>query len=118
MNDASDTESNEEERPIFCPYNQESLLAAEARIAQAEIKKNERKKKREEGEVLPHLLSVQLHFNSFDHSSIQYFVSLFFFPTFFNGYHNKLFLANSITRWDGFQCENNVPSDGLHGVSY
>ena len=92
MNDASDTESNEEERPIFCPYNQESLLAAEARIAQAEIKKNERKKKREEGEVLPHLLSVQLHFNSFDYSSIQYFVSLFFFQLFLMAIITSCFL--------------------------
>ena len=65
MNDASDTESNQEERPVFCPYNQESLLAAEARIAQAEIKKNERKKKREEGEVLFHLSSFIFHIYSY-----------------------------------------------------
>ena len=51
MTEASDTESNEEERPVFCPYNRESLIASEARIAEEEAKKNELKKKREEGEV-------------------------------------------------------------------
>ncbi len=52
MTEASETESNEEERPpIFCPYNRESLLASEARIAEEEAKKIELKRKREEGEV-------------------------------------------------------------------
>jgi len=51
MTEASETESNEEERPIFCPYNRESLAASEARIAEEEAKKIELKKKREEGEV-------------------------------------------------------------------
>lgn len=49
-----ETESNEdeEERPVFCPYTRESLIQSEARIAEEEAKRNERKKKREEGEVL------------------------------------------------------------------
>ncbi len=48
-----ETESNEdeEERPAFCPYTRESLVQSEARIAEEEAKRNERKKKREEGEV-------------------------------------------------------------------
>lgn len=49
-----ETESNEdeeEERPVFRPYTRESLLQSEARIAEEEAKRNERKKKREEGEV-------------------------------------------------------------------
>lgn len=53
MIEEHETESNEdeEERPAFCPYTRESLLQAEARIAEEEAKRNERKKKREEGEV-------------------------------------------------------------------
>lgn len=49
-----ETESNEdeeEERPVFRPYTRESLIQSEARIAEEEAKRNERKKKREEGEV-------------------------------------------------------------------
>ena len=48
-----ETESNEdeEERQPFCPYTRESLIQSEARIAEEEAKRNERKKKREEGEV-------------------------------------------------------------------
>lgn len=48
-----DNESNEEdeEGPVFCPYTRESLIQSEARIAEEEAKRNERKKKREEGEV-------------------------------------------------------------------
>lgn len=47
-----DNESNdEEERPVFVPYTRESLIQSEARIAEEEAKRNERKKKREEGEV-------------------------------------------------------------------
>ena len=51
MTEVSESESNEEERPVFCPYNRESLVASEARIAEEEAKKSELKKKREEGEV-------------------------------------------------------------------
>ena len=60
MTEASETESNEEERPIFCPYNRESLAASEARIAEEEAKKIELKKKREEGEVSAALVCYSL----------------------------------------------------------
>lgn len=48
-----ETESNEdeEERPVFRPYTRESLIQSEARIAEEEAKRNERKKKAEESEV-------------------------------------------------------------------
>ena len=47
----NDEEDSEEEKSVFRPYTRESLIESEARIAQEEAKRNERKKKREEGEV-------------------------------------------------------------------
>ncbi|XP_046657917.1 sodium channel protein para-like isoform X5 [Daphnia pulicaria] len=47
----NESNEDEEERPVFCPYTRESLLQSEARIAEEEAKRNERKKKAEESEV-------------------------------------------------------------------
>lgn len=49
----NESNEDEEERPVFCPYTRESLIQSEMRIAEEEAKRNERKKKREEGEVHP-----------------------------------------------------------------
>ena len=62
-NDANgdgDEEDGEEEKSVFRPYTRESLIESEARIAEEEAKRNERKKKREEGEV--HTNNSVLHF--------------------------------------------------------
>ena len=49
--DDLDSSEEDEEGPVFVPYTRESLIESEARIAEEEAKRNERKKKREEGEV-------------------------------------------------------------------
>jgi hypothetical protein len=51
----NESNEDEEERPVFCPYTRESLVQSEARIAEEEAKRNERKKKAEESEVKTHL---------------------------------------------------------------
>lgn len=61
----NESNEDEEERPVFCPYTRESLLQSEARIAEEEAKRNERKKKAEESEVTitPLYSLIDIHFD-------------------------------------------------------
>ena len=65
-NDDGEEEDGEEEKSVFRPYTRESLIESEARIAEEEAKRNERKKKREEGEVnMSHFFILKIVYKIF-----------------------------------------------------
>jgi hypothetical protein len=72
----NESNEDEEERPVFCPYTRESLLQSEARIAEEEAKRNERKKKAEESEVTItpiYYFSIVVYFSRI-YTYIRYFI--------------------------------------------